>query len=125
MKIDELPISELTIMKIIWDADQPMQLADIYAQTKDVYKKAWRYQTVSTYIRSLVRRGFLHMKQNGRAYDYTSAISEEEYLKSLMEYMAKFWGKKSLHCLASNLQDENLLTEDEIREIEELLDESK
>lgn len=125
MKIEELPITELTIMKIIWDADRPMQLADIYAQTKDVYNKKWQYQTVSTYIRSLVRRGFLHMKQAGRAYDYTPAISEEAYLESIMGYMADFWGKKSLRCLASNLRENEQLTDEEIREIEEILDESE
>ena len=31
MDIQELPASELTVMKVIWDAGEPVQLADIYA----------------------------------------------------------------------------------------------
>ena len=119
MDIQELPASELTVMKVIWDAGEPVQLADIYAAATERYKKAWHYQTVSTYIRSLVRRGFLHMEQAGRAYDYTPAISEEEYLEHVMGKMASFWGK----AFTCALREEEELTEEEFQKLEDLIHE--
>ncbi len=123
MDIQELPASELTVMKVIWDAGEPVQLADIYAAATERYKKAWHYQTVSTYIRSLVKRGFLHMEQEGRAYNYTPAISEEEYLNHVMGKMARFWGKKPLKAFTCALREEEELTEEEFRKLEELIHE--
>lgn len=124
MNIQELPASELTVMKVIWDAGKPVQLADIYAAATGRYKKEWHYQTVSTYIRSLVKRGFLHMEQEGRGYNYTPAVSEEEYLAHTMGRMAKFWGKKPLKALACALREEDELTEEELQKLEELIHES-
>lgn len=123
MDIQELPASELTVMKVIWDAGEPVQLADIYAAATERYKKAWHYQTVSTYIRSLVKRGFLHMEQAGRAYNYTPAVSEEEYLEHVMGKMARFWGKKPLKAFTCALREEEELTEEEFRKLEELIHE--
>ena len=121
MTIQELPSSELTVMKVIWDAGEPVQLADIYAAATNRYKKEWHYQTVSTYIRSLVKRGFLHMEQEGRAYNYTPAISEDEYLSYTMGKMAKFWGKKPFQALACALREEEELTEEDFQKLKELI----
>lgn len=123
MQIQELPASELTVMKVIWDAGEPVQLADIYEAAIGRYQKTWHYQTVSTYIRSLVKRGFLHMEQVGRAYNYTPVISEEEYLDYVMGKMARFWGKKPLKALTCALREEEELTEEDFQKLKELIHE--
>ena len=66
MKICELPSSQLTVMKIIWDIGRPVQLSDVYAAVREQYGDMWQYQTVSTYIRWLVKKGFLNIEQAGR-----------------------------------------------------------
>ena len=121
MKIKELPASELTVMKIIWDVKRPIQMGEIYQLAVEQYGKGWKYQTVSTYLRSLVKRGFLDMEPKGRGFDYTPRISEDEYLRAAMGELAGFWGKQSLSYLASAISESGGLTEQDIQELERLI----
>ena len=121
MKIKELPASELTVMKIIWDVKRPIQMGEIYQLAVEQYGKDWKYQTVSTYLRSLVKRGFLDMEPKGRGFDYTPRISEDEYLRAAMGELAGFWGKQSLNYLASAISESGGLTEQDIQELERLI----
>ncbi|HIZ44466.1 MAG TPA: BlaI/MecI/CopY family transcriptional regulator [Firmicutes bacterium] len=121
MKICELPSSQLTVMKIIWDIGRPVQLSDVYAAVREQYGDMWQYQTVSTYIRWLVKKGFLNIEQAGRVYDYTPAVSEQEYLEFVAKRMTRFWGKKTLKTVACALRDDEELTDADIHELEELL----
>lgn len=124
MIIQELPPTELTVMKAIWDAGKPVQLSEIYEMIEN-YGKDWQYQTVSTYIRGLVRRGFLTMEQvkgtRGKVYLYTPIISQEEYVDYTMGKMARFWGKSSLKSMMCALRENEDLTDDDIRELREYL----
>ncbi|MDI9243005.1 BlaI/MecI/CopY family transcriptional regulator [Fusibacillus kribbianus] len=121
MKMQELPPTELTVMKAIWDAGKPVHLSEIHVMLER-YGKDWQYQTVSTYIRSLVRRGFLIMEQvkgtRGKVYLYTPAISQEEYLEYTMGKMARFWGKHSLKPILCALRENEELTEEDIQELQ-------
>ena len=121
MKIKELPASELTVMKIIWDVKRPIQMGEIHQLAVEQYGKGWKYQTVSTYLRSLVKRGFLDMEPKGRGFDYTPRISEDEYLRAAMGELAGFWGKQSLSYLASAISESGGLTEQDIQELERLI----
>lgn len=123
MKIKALPASELTVMKIIWDVKRPVQMGEIYELAVGEYKKEWCYQTVSTYLRSLVKRGFLSMTAKGRGYDYAPLISEDEYLKSTMGELVDFWGKQSLKYVASALNANHDLFEKDIQELKKLIHE--
>ena len=96
-------------------------LGEIHQLAVEQYGKDWKYQTVSTYLRSLVKRGFLDMEPKGRGFDYTPRISEDEYLRAAMGELAGFWGKQSLNYLASAISESGGLTEQDIQELERLI----
>ena len=92
-KSDEmyLTISERLVMKCLWDADHEMVLHEILEDCLNRFGKEWKSQTVSTYLRHLVEKGFLRMKRSGKYCTYEILISKEEYFRLDVRSFAEYW----------------------------------
>ena len=49
-KTYDLTNTELQIMELLWQAEQPMTFREIMAVALNEWKKAWKVQTLSTYL---------------------------------------------------------------------------
>lgn len=98
--------SEMEIMQEIWRAQPPVtsnQLLTTFAH------KAWKAQTMSTFLTRLVDKGLLSVKRRGKTNEYTPAVTEREYHKrearhvidsmyhgSMLDFLTAFYGGKGL-----------------------------
>lgn len=98
--------SEMEIMREIWRSDPPVtssQLQNSFAH------KAWKAQTMSTFLTRLVDKGLLLAERRGKGNAYTPAVTEQEYHKreaqhvidsmyhgSLLDFLTAFTGGKGL-----------------------------
>jgi len=94
--------SEMEIMRWIWGTKPPVtsnQLLTAFAH------KAWKAQTMSTFLTRLVEKGLLLVERNGKTNAYTPAVTEAEYHKreaqhvidsmyrgSLTDFLTAFYG---------------------------------
>jgi len=62
--IRRLPDSELEIMKIIWDAKEPVTSAYISEKLKG--KKDWKITSILTFLARLTEKGFMSAREKGR-----------------------------------------------------------
>lgn len=76
----ELTRAELEIMQVIW-AKGEVPVHDILEQMAEP-KPA--YNTVSTVVRILEKKGYVGHKAHGKSYDYYPLIEREEYTKGYM-----------------------------------------
>ncbi len=83
--------AERIVMKSIWDADHELVLHEILNDCKTRFGKEWKSQTVSTYLRHLVEKGFLQLKRSGKYCNYGVLISKEEYFRFDSEGFAEYW----------------------------------
>lgn len=76
----ELTKTEEIVMKTIWEMDGIVTLSGV-VKILDVERsdKGWKPQTISTYFRKLVEKGYLHMNRQGKTYSYDILIKEKEY----------------------------------------------
>jgi len=114
----ELTKAEEQIMQILWDMKKGF-VNDILEKLP-LPKPA--YNTVSTIVRILERKGFVGHKAYGKTHEYYPLMSKREYTKGYFKgFMTNYFGN-SYQALASFFTKENNLSIAELEEIRSLMD---
>lgn len=108
--------AEEQLMHILWEMEA--------ALVRDILEKLPNpkpaYNTVSTVIRVLEKKGFVKHKSYGTTHEYYPLISKKEYTKfHFSEFMEKYFNN-SFSQLASFFTKENKIT---IKELDEMMNE--
>ena len=105
--------AEEQVMQILWNLDRGL-VRDILAQLPEP-KPA--YNTVSTVVRVLEKKGFVSHKSYGTTHEYFPLISKKDYTKFYFgEFMEKYFNN-SFKQLASFFTRENKLTLEELEDM--------
>ena len=112
METNDISVCERLVMKIIWDSTEELALQEVMGRVNEENGKAWKPQTVSTFLTRLVKKGFLSMYRKGRYCYYQPLVSKEEFWKATMQENARFFTKGDLGELACCLCDDVLTSED-------------
>ncbi|KPH14167.1 BlaI/MecI/CopY family transcriptional regulator [Chryseobacterium sp. ERMR1:04] len=111
MKINHLTSAEENLMKLFWKLDS-FYLKDVMEQHPEPKP---HQNTVSTYLKILVEKGYLSTEKEGRIFKYTVIMPFQDYKKFLLtELFHNFFhdsGKEILEFLMS----ENLISQDDLR----------
>ncbi|MBD3629413.1 MULTISPECIES: BlaI/MecI/CopY family transcriptional regulator [Cyclobacterium] len=114
----ELTRAEEQIMQILWDIEKGF--------VKDVLEKMKTpkpaYNTVSTIIRILERKGFVKHNAYGKSHEYYPIVSKDEYRSFTIKNLLSGYFSGSFAKLASFFaKDEKL----DVKAVEKILDEVK
>lgn len=114
MKINHLTPAEENLMRLFWKLNS-FYLKDIMEQHSEPKP---HQNTVSTYLKILVEKGYLSTEKEGRIFKYTILLPIEEYRKFLLKELSHHFfndsGKEILNLLIS----ENMVSNDNISESE-------
>jgi predicted transcriptional regulator len=116
--IRELTKAEEQVMQILWDLDESI-VRDMVDQFPDP-KPA--YNTVSTVLRVLEKKGFVDHKAYGTTYVYFPLITKKDYSKFQFANLIKNYFNGSFPKMAAFFAKENNLS---IQELEEMMDMAK
>lgn len=109
----ELTKAEEQIMQILWKLNRGF-INDILDQLP-APKPA--YNTVSTIVRILEKKGFVDHRAYGKSHEYFPLISKKEYTKTYFgHFMKNYFGNSYREMVSFFTRDNNL----DIRELEEL-----
>ena len=98
--IKELTKAELEVMQIIWAKNKVLarEVLDEMPEPKPAYN------TVSTVIRVLEKKGFVGHKAFGTTYQYYPLVKKKEYTQGFMKtVLNNFFGGSTNRCFASFL----------------------
>jgi predicted transcriptional regulator len=120
-KIKKLPDAEFEIMKVIWQSDmEQITTNQIIAALGDGDNR--KPQTVLTLLVRLIERGFLNSEKVGKERTYAPLVDEQDYLQTETASFIEKYHKNSLSGLVKTLYNGKNLSDEEIRELRELLD---
>lgn len=109
--------SELILMRIIWK-NGGAALYSLIMEELEKDKNEWKNNTVLTLLSRLVEKKFLKVKKIGRRNEYVATVSEAEYQTVQTHgFLEKVYGG-NVKNLVSTLLRQDILTADELREIE-------
>lgn len=110
--IQTMSDSEMEIMKIIWESGGSILLANLL-EIIEARNKKWKRSTVQTFLSRMVEKNRVTFKKTGRATEYLSLISEEEYLAEQTEaFVQKMYNGSSKSLVSALLKRDRLTTKD-------------
>ncbi|GAB3924195.1 MULTISPECIES: BlaI/MecI/CopY family transcriptional regulator [Larkinella] len=121
MQVRELTNAEEEIMKVLWKIEKGF-VKDVLTELPEP-KPA--YNTVSTIIRILEKKGLVGYRAYGKTHEYYPLITEEEYKRFEMEQLMSGYFDNSLKKLVSFFVKDRNLSLKETDEIIELLNRKK
>ncbi len=112
--------AELEIMQVLWGNAEPMTSSHILKQLQG--KRRWQLSTLMTVLSRLADKGFLTCDRTGPVNRYLPIITENDYKAGAS---GSFLGRlyhNSVRSLVATLYDNEMISETEIRELREYLD---
>jgi predicted transcriptional regulator len=111
---------ELQIMQVIWRRG-----ASLVADVQEGLEQELAYTTVQTVLNILVRKGKLKRKLEGRAFAYSSAVSEEKALgTAVRDLVDRMFGGSSEELVMSLIKSKQIDAK-KIAELTKRLEESE
>jgi predicted transcriptional regulator len=110
--------AELRLMKMLWQRGESA-VGELVAAMPE--GSALAYNSVLTTIRILEQKGYVHHRQEGRAFLYSPSIPEHEASKTEVRHiMQRFFGNSRERLLLSLLGDDDI-TPDELRRLKDAI----
>lgn len=111
--------AEEEIMQILWDLDKGF-VKDIIQELSEP-KPA--YNTVSTIVRILEKKGFVSHQAFGNAHEYYPLVNKEDYTKAYVKSIMKDYFSDSFKEMVSFFTRDENITIEELEAIRKLLSE--
>jgi BlaI family transcriptional regulator, penicillinase repressor len=114
----ELTRAEEQIMQILWKIGKGYvtELLDYFPAPKPAYN------TVSTIVRILERKGFVDHEADGKSYIYFPLVSKSEYTKHTLGQLLNGYFSNSYKQMVSFFAHDEMLTITELEEMKRLID---
>ena len=116
--MEELTKTEERIIQVLWKLETAF-VKDIIDQLDEQPKPP--YNTISSIVRILVKKGYLSYKAYGKTYEYFPAISKEEYTKTTFSKILSEYFDNSPVSLLSYMVKEQQLSDKDIEELNALI----
>ena len=121
--IPRLPDAELDIMLVLWSTDHMMKASEILEALEGEH--SWKKGTLHVLLERLLERGFIEAKRESNYKLFSPKITEEEYRTSESRTFMKKLCRGSWKTMVASFTSGNKLTEEDIREIENILKNAK
>lgn len=112
--------AEWEIMRVIWAHNglKSRQIIDILQEDLE-----WKEGTIKTLISRLVKKGYLHTTQKGRAFIYHTDVSEESVVQTLADELFELFCDRNAGKLISYIVKTQPISRSDIKHIQEILTE--
>lgn len=120
--MEELTKAEERIMQVLWKL-QTAFVKDIIDELDEEPKPP--YNTISSIVRLLEKKGYVSYKAYGKTYEYFPSISKEDYAKTTFTKLFSGYFDNSPTSLLSFMVKEDKLSAKDIAELTELINSKK
>lgn len=116
--MEELTKTEERIMQVLWKLEKAF-VKDIIEELDEEPKPP--YNTISSIVRLLEKKGYVNYKAYGKTYEYFPAISKEDYTKTTFSKLFSGYFDNSPASLLSFMVKEEKLSEADVEELKALI----
>lgn len=112
--------SEAAIMRVVWDAGEPVTVRYVYETLRK--KKKIAYTTVMSVMSKLAKKGFLKQDKSTTAYIYSATLSDTEVAGNILDAVVdKVLDGASEPMISRLLGSKKKLSPQELEKLEALL----
>ena len=117
--MEELTKTEERVMQLFWKLKKAF-VKDIIEALPDNPKPP--YNTISSVVRILEKKGYLGFKAYGKTYEYFPLVTKSQFRKFSFKKMLSGYFDNSVDNLLSFMVKEENLTEADIKKIKDIID---
>lgn len=117
----ELTRAELEVMQILWRIERGV----VHAIIDEMEEPLPAYNTISTVVRILEKKGFVGHKAYGKTHEYYPTVTKEEYTSRYMTTVLDNFFDGSLSRLVSFFSSERNLSTEELDELMRIINEKR
>ncbi|MBQ6861161.1 MAG: BlaI/MecI/CopY family transcriptional regulator [Alistipes sp.] len=117
----ELTRAELEVMQILWRIERGV----VHAIIDKMEEPRPAYNTISTVVRILEKKGFVGHKAYGKTHEYYPTVTKEEYTSRYMTTVLDNFFDGSLSRLVSFFSSERDLSTEELDELMRIINEKR
>lgn len=117
----ELTRAELEVMQILWRIERGV----VHAIIDEMEEPRPAYNTISTVVRILEKKGFVGHKAYGKTHEYYPTVTKEEYTSRYMTTVLDNFFDGSLSRLVSFFSSERDLSTEELDELMRIINERR
>ena len=111
--------SEYQIMKILWDANEKMTVADVSAKLDG---NDWTASTVSTFLQRLLKKEVVACDKRGKTNLYYPVLSQKDYdLSETESFLSKIY-KGSIKNMVASLYENKKLSDDDVTDLKKMFE---
>lgn len=110
--------AEWDVMSVVWDK-APVTATEVFEALPS--DRGWKQKTVNTFLTRLVEKGVLKADKREKAFVYTARLPREKCVQSESESFLQRVFRGATGDLVKHFCAKAELTEEEIRELEQLL----
>ncbi|WP_294298292.1 BlaI/MecI/CopY family transcriptional regulator [uncultured Chryseobacterium sp.] len=118
MKINHLTSAEENLMRLFWKLES-FYLKDVMEQHPEPKP---HQNTVSTYLKILVEKGYLATEKEGRIFKYSVILPMEEYRKFLLKELTHHFFHDSGKEIVSFLLHEKIISHEDLKEFNPVIE---
>lgn len=111
--------SEYAIMRILWNAEAKMTVADVVAKLDG---NDWTASTVSTFLQRLLKKNVIACDKKGKTNLYYPLLKQSEYdLSETENFLSKLY-KGSVKNLVAALYENEKLSNEELSDLKKMFE---
>lgn len=122
-ELERLPDAELDVMKILWQANEPLGTSKILELVNE--EKSWSMSTLQTLLARLTERGFVQIHRKKRFNYYSPIVDEQSYCIGEAENFIGRHFNGSFENLVTALVDAKAIKTGDLEKIANMLRESE
>lgn len=114
----ELTKAENQVMQVLWNLEKGFvnDILEKFPEPKPAYN------TISTIVRILEKKGFIDHKAYGKTHEYFPKVSKREYTRKYFKGFMNNYFSNSYQALASFLTSDRNISVQELEEMKELME---
>ena len=74
--------TEFYILQYLWTGETPATFSEIMVHFNEEEKKAWKKQTVNTFLSRLAQKGFLNVDKSGKRAIYIPSVTSKKFYEN-------------------------------------------
>lgn len=115
----ELTKAEEQVMQILWDLEKAFvkEIIELIPEPKPAYN------TISTIVRILEKKGFVGHLAYGKSHQYYPLMSKKEYTRRFMKGFVRNYFSNSFHEMVSFFAREEKMSLSELEEVKKMVEE--
>lgn len=114
--------TESEIMEVLWNSNAPMSASALMVHFSEHFGKAWKAQTLSTFLARLSQKGLITSTREGRSILYSPAMTRSQYHQSIAQGILDTMYQGSIKQFFAALYGDSPLSDQDREELRQWLD---